>query len=338
MARVRMTKEEMRAYRQMTQEEREKFDAKLRQKKAAARRVVVEDELDIGVLLDEHSSEKHGKKDSFVGEKEEKEDKLFNPTQDKKAEEGKAESPVAFKAENFRTYYGMEKKHQADELSEEETQRRKLKEKKEIYINFLIDGTYSFTKLFAAIYYVLSDTVTAIQKEIKRSDGFRIYYGLTVLHEKGEAVSFDGKFFTKDTGALLEEIKKIRFRDGAEDGLEDINGGIETALRVLANHTPEFANRGLIFLTDTKCNNMRVDFTNLKDMEYNSLRFVVGYLFDPSYRGEFNIVDGDGNKAANGKNHPFYMSIESLLNGDTADGMKAIIESILRMVSVWITG
>ncbi|MBE5954869.1 MAG: VWA domain-containing protein [Lachnospiraceae bacterium] len=221
------------------------------------------------------------------------------------------------------------------DLSLLEQNRRKSKEKKEVYIDIVMDGTYSFTTIFPSVYRVLEQAVHKISKEAREYAGCTVHYGLTVLHEDGEPVKFDEEYFTTDTDTFMEAVQNIEFRGGSPDGVENINGAIKEALRTLANHTEEYASRGLIILTDSKSKAPREKYTNLANAKYNNLRFVIGYFYDIYFSGIFPIVDGNGAPAENNKNDTSYYSIRELLKNSSEKEMQEIVNSILRKVSVW---
>lgn len=310
---------------------KEERAAARRKKREAAKRDVMENELN-DFLPEEETPELEVIKEAEVKEAEEE---VILPVKEAVLEEQEEGKDKAI-SEKSDTRLPVRKRVRPEaDLSLLEQNRRKSKEKKEVYIDIVMDGTYSFTTIFPSVYRVLEQTVNKISKEAREYAGCTVHYGLTVLHEDGEPVKFDDEYFTTDPETFMEAVQNIEFRGGSPDGVENINGAIKEALRTLANHTEEYASRGLIILTDSKSKAPREKYTNLANAKYNNLRFVIGYFYDIYFSGIFTIVDGNGEPAENNKNDTSYYSIRELLKNSSEKEMQEIVNSILRKVSVW---
>ena len=218
--------------------------------------------------------------------------------------------------------------------SEEERWKRKQKEKKHIFISFLIDGSFSFSKIFVAIYYALKHMFGEIEDKIGNSADYKVHYGLTVLHDEPENIQFSDGYFTTDKNEMLGKIRNIVFKGGSTDGYEDLHAGISECLRNLADNTAEFNSRGLVFITDSCPKEELLDFTEL-DVKYNNLRFVLGYHHESEQRDWlFNIVDGAGKPVQLGKNEASFLKITELLDAQRESSITRCITSLKLVLSV----
>ncbi len=102
-----------------------------------------------------------------------------------------------------------------ERAEESRNDRKDIVIEKEILFDIIIDGTYSFIKVFPKIYYILEDIVTMIHNEKLEYEGVVIKYGLTILHEKAEAQVFENnQYFTESKEEFLQGLCNIEFYGG----------------------------------------------------------------------------------------------------------------------------
>ena len=76
--------------------------------------------------------------------------------------------------------------------------RKNAEKRKEILIEIIIDGTYSFSKVFLKVNYIIERIIKMIHEEKAEYRGIVIKYGLTVLHQKAEPCIFqDGGYYSE---------------------------------------------------------------------------------------------------------------------------------------------
>ena len=204
----------------------------------------------------------------------------------------------------------------------------------DINLVFAIDTTFSFSKIFKAVYASLN-TVMNLMKNMKAEHpSLRIGYGLTLFGESIEQKKYNGSYFTNDEYEFLESLKNIVFFGGSSDGKENINEGIEMAIRTVENYSDENTNRGIIVLTDSMPENIKPDFRVLDNCKNRGLRFAVVYANTNKYIPAFKLIDGEGDITENHKNTGDIMSIENILTFDGAEKMKELVARIMYQTSV----
>lgn len=208
---------------------------------------------------------------------------------------------------------------------------------KEIYIEMIIDGTYSFSKVFPAVYYSIrkmTDEIRAFRTQYK---SVIVKYGLIVLNETPKAVKFDNAYFTEDTKKFLEKIRSIVFTGGSESGRENINDAVKSGIRILNNFSPDKANRGLIVITDSlpESDELCPDFRDIDECDNKGLRFATFYMNGEAvYMPALKMVDSDGDETDNGKNVMNIYNLESLLDEDGGQSIQRVVKEIMAQVSV----
>lgn len=234
------------------------------------------------------------------------------------------------------------KEGRMQEAEQARDSRKYMDNRKKICIDIIIDGTYSFSKIFLKVNYVIERIVRLIQEEKVDFGGIVIKYGLTVLHEAGEPCYFrDKEFFTESEDELLQKILDIRFHGGNANGREDLKDALDTGLSVLNNYTEEDACRGLLMFSDSlpEEKDMHPDFFKENQIGYinKGLRFAVIYTYDDRFTPKLKMVDRDGEINENGRNDIIYGSINELLSSDRerlTEEIRQVVSDILKQTSV----
>lgn len=222
--------------------------------------------------------------------------------------------------------------------------RKNAEKRKEILIEIIIDGTYSFSKVFLKVNYIIERIIKMIHEEKAEYRGIVIKYGLTVLHQKAEPCIFqDGGYFTESEEELFQRILDIEFYGGNASGRENLRDALDTGLSILNNYGVENAYRGLMMFSDSLPENgdMYPDFLQDNQDGYinKGLRFAVIYTYNDEYMPKLKMVDGDGRMVENGKNEMFFGSMEELLSFDgfkITGRIRQIVNDILNQTSVRI--
>lgn len=214
--------------------------------------------------------------------------------------------------------------------------------RKKVYLDFVIDTTLSFSKVFLPVYYALDYFLKYTEDRKKEFKGVLIQYGLTVFRTDADAVQFSGnRYFTESETELLEELQKITFSGGSPSGRENLAGAVDQALRVLNNQSDEEADRGLLLFTDSlpEEGKMRPDFTSPDQKGYfnRGVRFAQIYSYDGSFHPMLTAVNADAEPVENGKNTITYNSLDQLIDLDedaVKEQIRSIVDDILRKSSV----
>lgn len=219
-----------------------------------------------------------------------------------------------------------------------EERMRKSREHSYIYIQFVMDMTYSFSRVFPAVYHAVQVCMDKISEKKKEFPDIRVRYGLVTFNDKIESVRFDGSCFTESEHVFMDQLRKMRFTGGSPNEYEEnINEAVEAGLRNLEKESEEYANRGLLLLTDSIPKERKPDFYSLDGCQNRGLRFAVCYLYNDEYVPRFKITDRDGDITENGKNRGAEIRrLESLFG---SEGMKTIqkqIDDIMYKSSVLI--
>lgn len=207
--------------------------------------------------------------------------------------------------------------------------------RKEILLEIVIDGTFSFSTIYSVVFYMLEQLIASLEHKKEEYKGAVIKYGLTVFHEEAEPVTFsDGEYFTESEKEFLDELRNIKFFGGSVTGREDLNGAIDQALCILNNYGMEKnCNRGLLMFSDSlpEEDDMTPDFTSEEQGEYinKGLRFAAFYTFSSEFMPQLLIVDGNGDIAENGRNTIIFGDIHNILS----ESRGSLLERIHRMVT-----
>ncbi len=207
----------------------------------------------------------------------------------------------------------------------------------DIFLEYVVDGTYSFSTVFPAVYRAIKVSVEKMQKACKTYQGIRIKYGLTVIHDNIHTVRFDGKPFTEDGNRFLGGLEDIKFSGGSADGKEKINEAVEAGIRVLENESHPLAGRGLLLFTDSMPEETYHDFRKIDGCPNRGLRFAVCFLKSSAYQADFHLVDRYGNIATNNKNAvaDFY-GLERLFRQEGLRRMEEVVNEFMGKMSVCI--
>lgn len=213
--------------------------------------------------------------------------------------------------------------------------------KKEILIDFILDGTYSFTTVFPKVYYMIKNIVEKLDFDASEYRGVCMKYGLTVLHEIAEPIAFEKDvYFTNDSSLFLEEVQNIEFYGGSPDGRENLAEALDAGLRVL-NNAEGNVSRGLILFSDSlpKEDKLSPNFFAYDQNGYmnKGLRFALFYTNKDVFTPALRMVDHDEEFVQNGRNEAYFHSLNEILAGDL-DSLTIMIQKIvsqtLRQVSV----
>lgn len=213
--------------------------------------------------------------------------------------------------------------------------------KKEILLDIILDGTYSFTEVFPKVYYMIKSIVEMLDHEAEEYRSFRMKYGLTVLHEQAEPVEFEKNlYFTDQTSLFLEEVRNVEFYGGSMNGRENLTEALDMGLRVL-NNAEGSGYRGVILFSDSlpEEKDLRKDFSAYNQDGYinKGLRFAVFYTNTDEFTPSLRMVDRSDNVVENGRNLARFYSLNEILTGDwdTLTGtIKKIVSQTLSQISV----
>lgn len=206
---------------------------------------------------------------------------------------------------------------------------------KYVYIQVVIDGTYSFSTLFAAVYRTLEHFTEHLKREIRKYEGVRFFFGGMVIGDSTSQIAFKEGEFTEDLDEFLNGIRKIEFTGGSDSGYENINDAIESAVRSLENNSPGRANRGLLVFTDSRPEEIgEFLFQDIPGCPNRGLRFETLFMKEPwNYVPLFKNVDGTGLPENNQKNGTYLYDIERILkDGDRL--IEMVVDEILYQSSI----
>lgn len=214
--------------------------------------------------------------------------------------------------------------------------------KKTILINIVVDGTYSFTKVFPRVYDVIEKFLRKMEKEGKEYPGVIIKYGMTVLHDFAESWKYkNGEYFTENKEEFLINLKKVKFYGGSPGGRENLSDAVDEALRVLNNSEDENAERGLLFFSDSipEDNNLQPNFLETDQEGYlnKGLRFAIFFTYDDTFTPMLKMTDRNGDEVENGKNEAAYHSLNELLSSNRnvlLAEVERIVWDILQQISI----
>lgn len=214
--------------------------------------------------------------------------------------------------------------------------------RKEILIDIIIDGTYSFSPIFLKVYYLMKHMLRIIREQKTEYRGVVIKYGLTVLHEEAIPCRFsEEKIFSESEDEFLEKFTDIEFYGGSESGREDLAAALGTGLRMLNEHGRENADRGVLFFSDSlpEEKDMYPDFwqDNQQGHLNRGLCFAVICTYGNRFIPKLKMVDQDGKMTENGINEMVFYSIEdmmSLENKKLMETIRQIVDDIWNQTSV----
>lgn len=205
-----------------------------------------------------------------------------------------------------------------------------------IFLAFVLDRSYSFSKVFAAVYSTLDKVVHEL--DLIQKDGHNrqvaFYYGLVWFDgQSAEAIHFgSGKRFTEDYKEFLGRVKGLVLEGGSFDGYENVNEGIRTALDALREESGPCDNRGLLMFTDSMPNpdDRKPDFNPIGNGA--GLRFAVTCVNEhKNYDPDFDIVDSENVERSECEKR---LSISKLNGEGSVDAVKNIIVEITRKTSI----
>lgn len=243
---------------------------------------------------------------------------------------------------NFEVFFNEKYPKESEKksfLEDAKEQVNRIKEEHgELYLEFVIDGTISFSKIFVPVYRAIENAVYEIEKAAMDVGDVKIKYGLTVMGDRSRLTRHNNTTrYVGDKDAFLNSVKEIRFTGGNLSGYEDIHENIENALKKLENSTPEYANRALIVFTDSKPENEDEDvsFFDIPGCPNRGIRFALIYLGSSEYYGYFKLVDKNGNDTEVGKNaFSEVRCISELLGADSVKSIRNLVYKLVYQTSV----
>lgn len=130
--------------------------------------------------------------------------------------------------------------------------------RKEMFIEFIIDGTFSFSRVFARVYHSIEEILERFGNGKNAYAGMNVYYGLAVLHDDGvelhrfseRAQRMEEQYFTESRTELLAAVRDISFYGGNPDGREDLRSALDAGLYALSLSRTN-ACRGLFLFSDS---------------------------------------------------------------------------------------
>lgn len=214
--------------------------------------------------------------------------------------------------------------------------------RKEILVDFVVDGTFSFTKVFPRVYYAIERVIRSFEQAKREYRGVEIRYGLTIFRETAEPCVFSNESeFTADRQEFLQALRGVVFAGGSPDGRENLTSALDTALRSLNNEGGKSAYRGLLLFSDSLPADKEPEPFFLEEFQSGylnrGLRFAVLYTYDDSFVPALKMVDRDGRPTENEKNFVSCNSLQDLLRSNGKEAMEKlqqIVDSMLNQVSV----
>lgn len=123
-----------------------------------------------------------------------------------------------------------------------------------LYLDLVMDGTYSVTQIYPILYDKVFATINGIYQEAKKPGmKLEVHYGLTYIKEDGpqkeESLSEDG--YTNSVSRIMDRLQHITLQGGGPDGHEKINEAIQLSLDKLAYAGNENDYLGIMVFTDS---------------------------------------------------------------------------------------
>lgn len=232
-----------------------------------------------------------------------------------------------------REHPGMQKKM----FENHRVEKQKQEEKRQIYVNIVIDGSYSFSTIYRTVYRGIQSLIHEVAEVARQYGRKDVCWGLTIVYQQPINVRFGGNvgYYTKDTREFLAALRSVIFMGGSFDGRENINEAMESAIRSLEKESQPQDSRGVLLFTDSMPKETGPEFRNLEDCPNNGLRFAIGYLYDCKYDARLKLVDRDGQIADNDRNEVSeFKSIQELLEPDGISSMREMVTAILTKTSI----
>ncbi len=205
---------------------------------------------------------------------------------------------------------------------------------KEFFLDIILDGTYSFCKVFPKVYLILGKLMEMFQDQKKIHNGMFLKYGLTVLHHKAEQIKFKNKeCFTVSELEFLQNVKRVKFQGGSRSGKENLEEALEVSLDKLNISGNSNTCRGLLLLSDSLPEeDMEPDFSKDRhNIGNRGLQFAHIYTYQDIFMPQFKMVDRNGEIIENGQNEAYYSSLSELLSlygWDLLEYIQGIVEEI----------
>ena len=220
-----------------------------------------------------------------------------------------------------------------------------------ILMDVVLDGTFSFSTVFPAVYYILEKLVEKLKAQLRDLPYLSFRYGLTVIREEQhKGIPLGGNkddCFTDDAERFLNAVRALEFRGGSEDGYEDVTGAIRGALHKLNEFNAPGGQRvdcGLLVFsdsipksgTDERSMNPPLDGEEMDDLANRGLRFANIYTFDSKYQPVLCMVDKDTIENGNARQHATYASLGSVIKDrkKAVNEIEKIVGGILEQTSV----
>lgn len=205
-----------------------------------------------------------------------------------------------------------------------------------IYIDYILDTTLSFTRIFPEVYYVLENSMNLLKSKRREYKGIVLHYGLTVLGDQIQEDRFEKGAFTESEEEFLKHLRELNFQGGLDSGAEPVNEAILASLQKLGKNSPSSANRGIILITDSMPEDVRPDFRHVEGCRDKGLRFAVGFLYSNRYAPKFDLGNRYGEPEENDRNESgTFLEIRRLLSADGEKLLGKVILDIMRKVSVY---
>lgn len=205
-----------------------------------------------------------------------------------------------------------------------------------IYIDYIVDTTLSFARIFPEVYYVLENSMNLLKSKRREYRGIVLRYGLTVLGDQIQEEQFKKGAFTESEEEFLMHLRELDFQGGSDSGTEPVNEAILASLQKLGKNSASSANRGIILITDSMPEDVRPDFRHVEDCRDKGLRFAVGFLYSNRYAPKFDLGNRYGEPEENERNESgTFLEIRSLLSADGEKLLGKVILDIMRKVSVY---
>lgn len=125
--------------------------------------------------------------------------------------------------------------------------------RKRVYIDLVVDATYSFGLYYRALYERISSAAAMLLREVSQQrKQVDILWGLTLIRENGgEVIRFRDDVFTSSVQTLLTGLRTITLTGGNENGQEAINEAVIVSLNKLNQESNKDVYKGMLLFTDS---------------------------------------------------------------------------------------
>lgn len=212
-----------------------------------------------------------------------------------------------------------------------------------IYFEIVLDKTISMAKNYKRIYKKLEKMIDNMDRAVKsyqKKGRVGLKWGLTLLTEgEPEAVRFGAGRFTTSPNQMKNALKDFQFEGGAENGRENINGALISAIQALSEESQGEGKCGLILLTDSlpEEEDTEPDFEYLENVKYTDLCFAHCFVYDcEAYTPYFNMVDGEGETDVRGIHYLEVRDLDAYLNREADNLTEKLLKKLLHQTSVSI--